>query len=549
MRYFLDKKIDWDKPNYITRENLTRVLTCFYIDKLPRAQYLCLQYIFRRTYGHNKTKEIITVKHFLEGIQDKKGNKFYSGLNIGRTTLINSLKELHQAGLINRYKIQLSRGFIYEYKLNIENLLEIAGVNTVRNSKKEQTNLPETENQKPPKVKLQITEKKFDHQGTKTEPCQGTKTEPIKNNKYINIFIKVNNKNKEIFDNFNTSSFKWDRNINTYLTKKKLHIFPLNLKQKETKSIRPDSVASMAPVVNVYSSLEDTIKSCYKNFHGVDFVFGAKERSIADNLRRVLDSLDIESYSDIISFAVENWNAVLKSKFYWMDNTDGIQTFSIGFFLKYINEFLDYYNQNTKLNYYIQGDDIHNYIYKLMRKGVDKDTAIKRASCVYQMRLRDSQKEQDIINLRNDLERDIGEFEFEKYTWGINNAKKLQSLEDENLTLKKYKEEFDLKIKQMQRKHTKEIVDLKKRLTNSSEGDALLKDNNTELKEQNEKLKIRLNNAIELTELDSDSKFVSVPVREGTRWTTKKVRRTRLTDEDLINILENRKSKKRRLLR
>lgn len=569
MRYFLDKKIDWEKPNYVTRENITRILTCFYIDKLPRSQYLCLQYIFRRTYGHNKTREVITIKHFLEGLQDKNGEHFYSGLNIGRTTLINSLKELHQSGLINRYKVQLSRGFIYEYSLNIEELLNTAGVNTVRNSKKEKTNLPETKNTEPPKAKLKVDQKKFARQGTKIEPCQGTKTEPIKNNKYINIFIKGNNKKKIDFNNFVNTKYKnikGDYNINSYINKKNninkninknninksISISSLNLFKSKNIVTQEPAGSGMADV-NVYKTLQKTIEDAYLKFHGVPYVFGAKERSIADRLRDVFTSLGIDTYQEVITFVVEHWNAVLRAKFYWMEDTSAISTFSIGFFLKYINEFMDYYHQKTKLTYFIQGDEIHNYIYKLMRRGVDKDTAIKRASCKHQLQIRDLEKEQDLRNMMNELERDKGEFDYEKHLWQINNEDKLNKLEEEVLALREEKAKHDAKIRRMELSHKSECYRLKQEIKeaklNTTEGSEELKKINEELKEKVKKLHTRIDNCIELDELKGDSMFVSVPVKEGTRWTTKKVRRERLSNDDLISFLMKRGEKRRSVFR
>lgn len=91
---FPKDKQTWDFPNVING----------WVHKLTGAEFKCLWYVLRHTYGWQKTKDTISISQFMKGIKKKNGEWLDNGTGLSNRKIIDALKKLEEYGFIKSYK-------------------------------------------------------------------------------------------------------------------------------------------------------------------------------------------------------------------------------------------------------------------------------------------------------------------------------------------------------------------------------------------------------------------------------------------------------------
>jgi hypothetical protein len=100
--------------------------------RLPNAEYKCLLYIARRTYGFRKDADYIALSQFISGVKNKYKEVVDYGTGLSRQTVITALNNLQLSGLVMIAKNKNTN----KYKINLEVNLEKV-INIISNTKKE----------------------------------------------------------------------------------------------------------------------------------------------------------------------------------------------------------------------------------------------------------------------------------------------------------------------------------------------------------------------------------------------------------------------------
>lgn len=91
---FPETRQTWNFPNIING----------WVYQLTGAEFKCLWYILRHTYGWQKTEDAISNSQFMYGIKKKNGEWLDKGTGLSNTSVINALKNLEKYGFIKSYK-------------------------------------------------------------------------------------------------------------------------------------------------------------------------------------------------------------------------------------------------------------------------------------------------------------------------------------------------------------------------------------------------------------------------------------------------------------
>lgn len=93
----------------------------FLMGKIGSAEFKCLMYIARRTYGFHREEETITINQFVEGLKNKKGDPLDDGVGLARASVVAALDLLRQSNII----LVERDGKKNSYRINIDiNLVE-----------------------------------------------------------------------------------------------------------------------------------------------------------------------------------------------------------------------------------------------------------------------------------------------------------------------------------------------------------------------------------------------------------------------------------------
>lgn len=87
-----------------------------YMAELSGAEWKCLSYLARRTFGFQKRADKISISQFQNGMKDKNGKQLDKGTGLSNRVVIASLKKLEKIGLITSTK---KNGILGYYKVNI----------------------------------------------------------------------------------------------------------------------------------------------------------------------------------------------------------------------------------------------------------------------------------------------------------------------------------------------------------------------------------------------------------------------------------------------
>ena len=90
---------------------------------LGGAEFKCLMYIARRTYGFRKSYDSISLTQFEDGIITKDGKKLDSGTGLSRETIIISLQKLVEMGVILKNESQETHGYSINPKFDLKGVV------------------------------------------------------------------------------------------------------------------------------------------------------------------------------------------------------------------------------------------------------------------------------------------------------------------------------------------------------------------------------------------------------------------------------------------
>jgi DNA-binding PadR family transcriptional regulator len=91
---FPQEKQTWQFPNVING----------WVHILTGAEFKCLWYILRHTYGWQKTEDAISISQFMRGIKKKNGEWLDKGTGLSNRKVIDALKKLEEYGFISSCK-------------------------------------------------------------------------------------------------------------------------------------------------------------------------------------------------------------------------------------------------------------------------------------------------------------------------------------------------------------------------------------------------------------------------------------------------------------
>ena len=91
---FPDEKQTWDFPNIING----------WVHKLTGAEFKCLWYVLRHTYGWQKTSDKISTSQFMRGIKKRNGEWLDRGTGLSKPKVIESLRKLEEYGFVFSHK-------------------------------------------------------------------------------------------------------------------------------------------------------------------------------------------------------------------------------------------------------------------------------------------------------------------------------------------------------------------------------------------------------------------------------------------------------------
>ena len=121
-----------DREKIINIEPNHTQIPNYYLDKIMAfvsdAEWKCLSYIARRTFGFQKQSDRIALSQFCEGIIDKDGKILDYGTGLSKPTVVKSLENLFSLGIIE--KTPYGQTFEYELVKNFNQLELVKNFNT-----------------------------------------------------------------------------------------------------------------------------------------------------------------------------------------------------------------------------------------------------------------------------------------------------------------------------------------------------------------------------------------------------------------------------------
>lgn len=99
---------------------IPNIILDFIGPRIPDAEYRCLMYICRRTFGFRKNEDRINFNQFINGIKNKDGKRFDFGTGISRDSVSRALQNLKGAGAIQVRKTGKGRGSKCFYRINLD---------------------------------------------------------------------------------------------------------------------------------------------------------------------------------------------------------------------------------------------------------------------------------------------------------------------------------------------------------------------------------------------------------------------------------------------
>lgn len=106
------------------------------LPRIPEAESKCLLYICRRTYGFQKKRDQISLSQFVEGIKDKDGEVLDYGTGLSRPIIVEALKHLSGAHIVNVIKDKGGNSYELNCELLVDKYVEDGVVNKVNQLKK-----------------------------------------------------------------------------------------------------------------------------------------------------------------------------------------------------------------------------------------------------------------------------------------------------------------------------------------------------------------------------------------------------------------------------
>ena len=79
---------------------IPNIVIDFLFAHLPEAECKALIYIYRRTFGFQKSGDKISLSQFTKGLENKDGKRLDYGTGLSRTSNIKALKSLRQLSLV-----------------------------------------------------------------------------------------------------------------------------------------------------------------------------------------------------------------------------------------------------------------------------------------------------------------------------------------------------------------------------------------------------------------------------------------------------------------
>lgn len=90
---------------------------------LGGAEFKCLMYIARRTYGFRKIYDSISLTQFEDGITTKDGKKLDSGTGLSRETIVNALNKLVEIGIVTKNESKETHGYGINSKFDLKEVV------------------------------------------------------------------------------------------------------------------------------------------------------------------------------------------------------------------------------------------------------------------------------------------------------------------------------------------------------------------------------------------------------------------------------------------
>lgn len=85
-----------------------------FMPHLNGAEWKCLCYIARRTFGFQKRVDKISLSQFVSGVKDRDGNQLDYGTGLSKKTIINACGKLVEAGIIKKSEESISKWQVVE---------------------------------------------------------------------------------------------------------------------------------------------------------------------------------------------------------------------------------------------------------------------------------------------------------------------------------------------------------------------------------------------------------------------------------------------------
>ncbi len=89
----------WDDPNFVPAP---QIFYDHYMAHLTLAETRVLLYLFRRTYGFQRSSDTISISQMCNGMKSADGKKLDDGTNMSKRSILPALKSLEAKGMIKR---------------------------------------------------------------------------------------------------------------------------------------------------------------------------------------------------------------------------------------------------------------------------------------------------------------------------------------------------------------------------------------------------------------------------------------------------------------
>jgi len=178
-------------PNHTQVPNLYLDM---YMADLTGAEWKCLCYIARRTFGFQKRVDSIATSQFENGIKDLKGNVLDKGTGLTNKSIIKALDNLVNLGLISVVKD--SPGITKSYRINTKLLTYGKSTQVKQDEPMEKVHNTYGESPQEPMEKVHIQKKEKESIQKKEYSNHGLQVSEL-----IKLFETVDAKNKTYYGN------------------------------------------------------------------------------------------------------------------------------------------------------------------------------------------------------------------------------------------------------------------------------------------------------------------------------------------------------------